>query len=91
MQDPQEQFAVITITRADIAEALNEPLYNGVTDPDDNGEIITPEDDRLTNEFCLKYVSSLKACQSDFPGEELFTQREFEINREFRNKLLELL
>ncbi len=55
--DPQAKFAVVVLTRANIAENLNNMIEE--LEVEATVKKYTDDDPRLTDEFCQKYVESI--------------------------------
>ncbi len=58
MQNPDERFVVMALTRKQIAHDLNEYLENVGRDPLP-GVKLEPNDDRLNNWVCARYATKL--------------------------------
>lgn len=60
MADPTARFIVSVITRADIAERLNDFLVDE----------IRADDDRLTDELCQNFAEQLQVIDTDYTTDE---------------------
>ena len=90
MIDPNELFIINSITRKDIAEALNELLSEDREDWSEieTGETILPTDPRLTREFCQEYADGLQCCYDDAEDENTESVFVHEHTKRMREQLL---
>ncbi len=88
MHDPEELFTISTISRKDIAEALNDAAE---CESEQTGEMVTKiadNDPRLTREFCQEWANGLYEIDGEYPEEDEANSLYHEHACEFLEKFL---
>jgi hypothetical protein len=78
MHDPNQVFVVYSCTREDIAGDLNEAIKNDEKEDIRNIPLFTPDDPRLTDEFCQGIVDGL----NDAVNNDTTLEKEYEVYSE---------